>query len=43
VEVKRAVTEAPSRRRTIVPPALDAWGAYQILARNYGGGKAATG
>jgi len=33
-EVKVAVTGAPSRRRTIVPPALDAWGSYQILARN---------
>jgi subtilisin family serine protease len=33
VEVKRALLSAPaSRRRTVVPPLLDAWGAYELLS-----------
>jgi subtilisin family serine protease len=33
-EVKLAVTQAHARRRiTVVPPLLDAWAAYQILAK----------
>jgi subtilisin family serine protease len=34
VEVKFAVTQTHTvRRTTVVPPLLDAWGAYQIMAR----------
>jgi subtilisin family serine protease len=37
-EVKSAVTKADLRRATVVPPLLDAWGAYQLLQnrRAYG-------
>jgi subtilisin family serine protease len=36
-EIKRAVTQADgTRRRTIMPPLLDAWGAYQVMATLYG-------
>jgi subtilisin family serine protease len=31
-QIKRAVTQAFAPRRTVVPPLLDAWGAYQALA-----------
>jgi subtilisin family serine protease len=31
--VKLAVTGAPGRRNTVVPPSLDAWAAYQVLAK----------
>lgn len=37
-DVKLAVTGGSSRRRMIVPPALDAWGAYQTMARSHRGG-----
>lgn len=34
VEVKRALLLSPTgRRRTVVPPLLDAWGAYEVLSR----------
>jgi subtilisin family serine protease len=34
VEVKHALVSSPTtRRRTIVPPLLDAWGAYEVLSR----------
>jgi len=36
-EIRRAVTRTPGPRRTsVVPPLLDAWSAYQDLARTYG-------
>jgi subtilisin family serine protease len=35
-EIKRAITGAsPARRRAIVPPLLNAWGAYQALASGH--------
>jgi subtilisin family serine protease len=36
VEVKLAVSQAYVRRRAVVPPLLDAWGAYQFMAANHG-------
>jgi subtilisin family serine protease len=34
VEVKRALLASPAgRRRTVAPPLLDAWGAYQLLSQ----------
>ena len=34
IEVKRALLWSPAgRRRTVVPPQLDAWGAYEMLSR----------
>lgn len=35
-EVKLAVSQAQARRKMVVPPLLDAWGAYQVLTTNYG-------
>ncbi len=35
-EVKRAVSQAHGRRRAVVPPLLDAWGAYLVMATNHG-------
>ena len=33
-EIKRALLSRPTgRRRTVIPPLLDAWGAYEVLAR----------
>jgi subtilisin family serine protease len=37
-EVKSAVTRAGVRRATIVPPRLDAWAAYQLMANRRGHG-----
>ena len=34
--VRRAVTDSTVRRRTVVPPLLDAWRAYQTLRVRYG-------
>jgi subtilisin family serine protease len=35
VEVKRALLSSPvGRRTTVVPPLLDAWGAYEVLSRS---------
>jgi subtilisin family serine protease len=36
--VKSAVTGAGARRPTVVPPLLDAWGAYQLMANRRGHG-----
>lgn len=36
-QIKRAVTQADgTRRRTIMPPLLDAWGAYQVMVTMVG-------
>jgi subtilisin family serine protease len=34
-EVKLAVSQAQAQRRTVVPPLLDAWSAYQFLATHH--------
>lgn len=34
-EVKLAVNQAHGRRRSVIPPVLDAWGAYQVMAINH--------
>jgi len=36
-EVRFAVTQAVVRRRTVVPPVLDAWAAYRVLATTHRG------
>lgn len=37
-EIKRAITQAsPAARKTIVPPLLNAWAAYQAIASSYSG------
>ncbi|OKH51474.1 hypothetical protein NIES2101_17990 [Calothrix sp. HK-06] len=34
IEVKLAVTQAyAGKRKTVVPPLLDAWAAYQVMAK----------
>jgi subtilisin family serine protease len=38
-EIRSAVTNAGPRRASIVPPLLDAWAAYRILATNSRGGR----
>jgi subtilisin family serine protease len=35
-EVKLALSQAPARRKTVVPPLLDAWAAYQVMTTNHG-------
>lgn len=35
-QVKLAVSQAQSRRKMIVPPLLDAWGAHQLMSAKYG-------
>ena len=35
VEVKLAMSQAQVRRKSVVPPLLDAWGAYQVMAINH--------
>jgi len=35
-QLRREVTQSEARRRTVVPPLLDAWAAYRALAERVG-------
>jgi subtilisin family serine protease len=35
-EIKTVISKAPVRQKTVVPPLLDAWGAYLFMATNHG-------